>query len=128
MFDVGTTVILSSPLIHHRNGAEPQPGPGVIRLQLGLAWPARALGPAGNWFDEDSQWTQDTDASVQTMANNGVISSKNESKGSRNHMLACLIPSLKSPEGGDLTDLMGPGRGGGGRGGMFTRCSASVTQ
>ena len=28
MFDVGTTVILSSPLIHHRNGAR-SPGPSV---------------------------------------------------------------------------------------------------
>ena len=58
MFDVGTTVILSSPLIHHRNGAQSH---GPVSSQH---WPGRARGtlPVGNWFDEDSQWTQDTDA------------------------------------------------------------------
>lgn len=37
-------------------------------------WPGLARGtlPAGNWFDEDSQWTQDTDACSQSLVNNAV--------------------------------------------------------
>ena len=37
MFDVGTTVILSSPLIHHRNGAR-SPGPGVTAPAQPRPW------------------------------------------------------------------------------------------
>ena len=51
------------------HGAWPWPG-----VTASLAWPGRVLGlgPAANWFDEDSQWTQDTDAYSQSRVNNAV--------------------------------------------------------
>lgn len=57
------------------------PGPGPVSPP---AWPGRAghwgAGPAANWFDEDSQWTQDTDAYYQSRVNNAVLSAKNKSR------------------------------------------------